>query len=55
MITAKDLEAIERIKAYITEQGYVDIRVDLIGSEREHASISLTFYKNAAQKQEGEI
>jgi hypothetical protein len=54
MITAKDLEAIEKIKAFIAEQGYTDIGVDLIGSQRECAPVSISFRQQSVQKQEGE-
>jgi hypothetical protein len=52
MITEKDLEAIEKIKTLIAELGYTGIRVDLLGSERERAPISMTFYQVSAQNQE---
>jgi endo-1,4-beta-D-glucanase Y len=52
MITAKDLEAIEKIKAFIAEQGYTDIRVDLFESQRECAPVSLSFRQESAQRQE---
>jgi hypothetical protein len=43
MITAKDLDAIEKIKAYIAEQGYTDISVSLIGTERACAPVCISF------------
>jgi hypothetical protein len=53
MITAKDLEAIEKIRTLIAELGYTGIRVDLLGIEREYAPISMTFCQESAQTQEG--
>ena len=50
MITAKDLEAIEKIKAFIAELGYTDIRVDLFESQRECAPFSLSFRQISSQK-----
>jgi outer membrane protein assembly factor BamA len=54
MITAKDLEAIEKIKAYIAEQGYISPKVDVSSMNREDVFITISFHKRSAQKPEGE-
>jgi hypothetical protein len=50
MITVKDLEAIEKIKAFIVEQGYGEIRVDFFESQRERAPVSLSFRQISSTK-----
>jgi endo-1,4-beta-D-glucanase Y len=53
MITAKDLEAIEKIKAFIVEQGYTEIHVDLVNTEKMRAPVNI-YFRQASSQTEGE-
>jgi hypothetical protein len=53
MIDAKDLEAIEKIKAEVIAQGFTEPHIDISGYHRKCPMISMTFYIKSSQMPEG--